>query len=325
MARTPQRQIQARRFYEFAGYLADIHCGLPLSAQGKSTTTDYEYYRDTARERRIPCPAGGHLMLRSDLVRAQFGEMLKSLILPDNWREEIRRQMIVEAQNQGILLDSVEREKERLKLKRTRILKQHREGYIDDDEFHGEIAAVELALHQLQTPEVNGVKFDDVIAAGEHIPGMAALWDNATPEERREMVMLLLEPGGLYYDLELKIIAALKPRPAFLPILRMLKGVVEYDEAKGIIVTENWQDRNRRASDYPQETQRDRQTRDASSSSARLAIFLFCIVFQERIAQVAITPVEPGSASRAAGSPDRTVQPLGTCSVKAAWSMNTCR
>jgi site-specific DNA recombinase len=116
------------------------------------------------------------------------------------------------------------------------------------DEFYVEMAAVELALHQLQTPEVNGVKFDDVIAAGEHIPGMAALWDEATSEERREMVMLLLEPGGLYYDLELKIIAALKPRPAFLPILRMLTGVVEYDEAKGILVTENWQDRNRRDS-----------------------------------------------------------------------------
>ena len=248
MARTPQRQAQAKRFYEFAGYLADIHCGLALRAQGKSTTTDYEYYRDTARERRIPCPAGGHLMLRSDLVRAQFGEMLKSLVLPDNWREVIRRQMIAQAETQGILLDSMEREKERLKLKRTRILKQHREGYIDDDEFHAEIAAVELALHHLQTPEVNGVKFDDVISAGEHLPGMAALWDEATPEERREMVMLLLEPGGLYYDLELKIIAALKPRPAFLPIVRMLTGVVEYDEARGIIVTENWQDRNRRDS-----------------------------------------------------------------------------
>jgi len=267
MARKPQQQTQARRFYEFAGYVADIHCGLPLRAQGKSTTTDYEYYRDTARERRIPCPAGGHLTLRSDLVRAQFGEMLKSLLLPDNWREEIRRQMIAEAQAQGTMIDSVEREKERLKLKRTRILKQHREGYIDDEEFHGEMAAVELALHQLQTPEVNGVRLDDVLAAGEHIPGMAALWDEATPEERREMVMLLLEPGGLYYDLELKMIAALKPRPAFLPILRMLKGVVEYDEVKGIIVTENWQDRNRRESDYLQEGQRDRQTTAASQAS----------------------------------------------------------
>lgn len=141
------------------------------------------------------------------------------------------------------------------------------------------MAAAELALHQLQTPEVNGVKFDDVIAAGEHIPGMAALWDEATPEERREMVMLLLEPGGLYYDLELKIIAALKPRPAFLPILRMLAGVVEYDEARGILVIENWQVRNRRASDYLHEDQRDKPTRAASSSSERMAVFWFFIIY----------------------------------------------
>jgi hypothetical protein len=55
---------------------------------------------------------------------------------------------------------------------------------------------------------------------------------------------LLLEPGGLYYDLEVKTIAALKPRPPFVPILRMLNGVVEYDETNGIIVTEHWKDRN---------------------------------------------------------------------------------
>ena len=76
---------------------------------------------------------------------------------------------------------------------------------------------------------------------------MAALWDVATPEERREMVILLLDPGGLYYDMEQKIIAAIKPRPAFLPSLRMLNGIVEYDEARGLLLSERWQDRNRRA------------------------------------------------------------------------------
>ena len=105
---------------------------------------------------------------------------------------------------------------------------------------------------------------------------MAVLWDVATPEERREMVILLLEPGGLYYDLEQKIIAALKPRPAFLPILRMLNGIVEYDEARGLFLVERWQDRNRRASAYLQVYQRDRQTRPSSSSFQRTAVFLFC-------------------------------------------------
>jgi hypothetical protein len=127
---------------------------------------------------------------------------------------------------------------------------------------------------------VGGVTYDEVVEAGEHIPGMAALWDVATPEERREMVILLLEPGGLYYDLEQKIIAALKPRPAFLPILRMLNGIVEYDEARGLLLVECWQERNRRASDYRQEDQRDRQTQRANSISERLIIVLLCVVYK---------------------------------------------
>src|SRR6266849_750489 len=126
------------------------------------------------------------------------------------------------------------------------------------------MAAAELALKQLYAPEVDGETYDEVIEAGEHLPGMAALWDVATTEERREMVILMLEPGGLYYDMEQKIIAALKPRPAFLPILRMLSGIVEYDEARGLLLVERWQERNRRASDYRQEAQRDRQTRWAT-------------------------------------------------------------
>jgi hypothetical protein len=58
--------------------------------------------------------------------------------------------------------------------------------------------------------------------------------------------------------------------------------------------------RNRWASDDLQDAQRDRQTQEASSSSAHLAIFLLCLVFQEWMVQVAITggksvvPLEKG-------------------------------
>jgi len=170
-----------------------------------------------------------------------------------------------------------------LKLKNSRTVKLYKEGYIEEEEFQGEMAAVELALRKLDVPEVGGVTYGEVIEAGEHIPGMAALWDVATPEERREMVIILFEPGGLYYDMEHKIIAALKPSPAFLPILRMLSGVVEYDEARGLLVTERWQERNRRASDDPQDAQRDRQTEKASSSPELLVVCFIRIVFQERM------------------------------------------
>jgi hypothetical protein len=89
-------------------------------------------------------------MIRIDLVHQLFADLVKSLTLPENWREIIRKQMLAEAQAAGQTEEATEREKERLK--RVRILKQHREGYIDDDEFAGEMAAVELALRQLDVP-----------------------------------------------------------------------------------------------------------------------------------------------------------------------------
>jgi DNA invertase Pin-like site-specific DNA recombinase len=241
------RTEQVKHVYQFAGYISCIHCGLKLRCDtGNTPDNRRQYYRDAAKARRLPCPAGGNLMVRIDLVDEQFGDLLKSLKLPENWREIIRRDMVAQALTAGVTPETVEREKERLKLKKSRTLKVYREGYIDEEEFQAEMAAVELALKQLDAPEVDGVTYDEVIEAGEHLPGMAALWDVATPEERREMVLLLLEPGGLYYDLENKMIAAIKPRPAFLPILRMLNGVIEFDETRGLLLVEHWCERNRR-------------------------------------------------------------------------------
>jgi hypothetical protein len=67
---------------------------------------------------------------------------------------------------------------------------------------------------------------------------------------------------------------AATPRPAFLPVLRLLEGVVEYEEATGTLVTSRWRRWNRRASDYPQEDQRDRQTRSTAFSISHISTFL---------------------------------------------------
>lgn len=246
--KAPQRSASAHRTYEFSGYIVCVHCGLNLRCRGASANVDYSYYKDMAKARQLPCPAGGFLQIRTDLVMVQFGDLLQGLRLPTYWRDMVREKMLEAAKKTGLDIDAMEREKERLKLKRGRVLKQHREGYIDDDEFAGEMAAVELALRALEAPEIDGLSIDDVIEAGERLPGMAALWHVATVEERREMVMLILAPGGLHYDVEVKEIAAITPRPVFLPVLRLLAGVSEYEEATGTLVTRRWQQRNRRAS-----------------------------------------------------------------------------
>jgi DNA invertase Pin-like site-specific DNA recombinase len=240
--RAPLRAEQARHFYVFAGYIADVQCRLPLHGAGHEQR---RYYRDVAKKRKFPCPAGGYLFVSADLVQRQFGELLTGLSLPDSWREEVRRRMVLVMEQAGIDSVSIARERERLRLKRNRILKQHREGYIEDEEMRAEIAAVELALGRLSLPTPEGLSLEAILDAGERLPGIAALWEIATPEEQREMVSLLLEAGGLYYDLERKMIAAIKPRSVWLPVLGLAQGLEESQESAGMLVIKDWQQQQR--------------------------------------------------------------------------------
>ena len=60
-------------------------------------------------------------------------------------------------------------------------------------------------------------------------------------------------------------------------------------KSESLILRTDVRSSQHRASDNLQDAQRDRQTQEASSSSVRLAIFLLCLVFQERMVQVAST------------------------------------
>jgi site-specific DNA recombinase len=95
----PHRAEQARRVYEFAGYVADIHCGLTLRCQGSE---HFKYYKDVAKKRQLPCPVGGFLQVRVDDIRLQFGELLEGFSLPGHWREEVRRKMLESMEQAGL-------------------------------------------------------------------------------------------------------------------------------------------------------------------------------------------------------------------------------
>src|SRR5579884_1661518 len=112
--RAPHRSEQAQRIYEFAGYISCVHCGLNLRCKGAHPGQDYAYYKDMAKARALPCPAGGYLQVRTDRVMRQFGELLQGLCLPVYWRDMVREQMIAVAQKAGFDPQAMEREKERL-------------------------------------------------------------------------------------------------------------------------------------------------------------------------------------------------------------------
>ncbi len=186
-----------------------------------------------------------------DVAREQFGAFLQGVTLPDHWQEEVHRQVVENLEKTSVFSELLTRVRVRLKLRRSRILKQHRDGYFSDKELHMEMAAVDLALMNVVIPEGEGLTLEDIVEAGKRLPALATLWQVATPEERREMVSMLLEPGGFYYDLELELIAAIKPRPAFLPIFRLVPGLDEFEEANRTLVTSVWRQRNRRGVGTP--------------------------------------------------------------------------
>jgi hypothetical protein len=161
------------------------------------------------------------------LVRRQFGELLKELQLPEDWHTLVQRKMKEKITALGVDQEAQRRDRERLRLKKARTIKLYREGYMDENEFRAEMASLELLLRELEFPRLNGVHLEDVLREGERLPDMAVFWDVATSGERHEMVMHLLELEGLYYDLERKCIVALRPKPVFQYLLRLVDGIEE--------------------------------------------------------------------------------------------------
>lgn len=71
------------------------------------------------------------------------------------------------------------------------------------------------------------------LSAGETLENMADYWNEATAEERRDMVWSLLNVGGLIFDLERRVIVGILPRESFLPVLSL-----------GLEVTARWEQRS---------------------------------------------------------------------------------
>ncbi len=222
-----------------------------------------------ARKRRLDCPAGGYKQVRTDRVNQQFGDILRGLAFPDDWKDLVRQQIRNLAGKMGTDRATIERQKKRLLDKKDRLIILFKEGHISRTEFDSDIAAIALTLHQLDAPAVEGVGIDEVIAAGEQLSDMAALWDAATAAERREMVTLLLQQKGLHYDLHLQMIAAIQPRPVFLPVMRLLQGMEEQENPAGVFVSFAWLKQKRKEISPPHPSHEDEAGSDGGTDGIR--------------------------------------------------------
>jgi hypothetical protein len=74
---------------------------------------------------------------------------------------------------------------------------------------------------------------------------------------------------GLYYDLECKMIAGIKPQPAFLPALKLLQGIEEQHALPSVLVMSTWAEKRRKESSPTAVSHQDELGSDGGTDGIR--------------------------------------------------------
>ncbi|HTK07233.1 MAG TPA: recombinase family protein [Ktedonobacteraceae bacterium] len=216
--RRPTKDAQ-RRPHEFSRIIVCAACRRRLRIV---LPNGIPYYKDTSKIRKLDCPLPGPLSVKAANVIYQFGDILRSVELPDNWREAIAERCShkVEA---GEDTEHVKRRRAELEAEQKRLVMAFTKGYMTEEELDTQVERIRSELFTLPIPVEQDAKAitQAAISAGETLADMAGYWSEATPEERRDMVGGLLIIEGLIYDLERQTIVGLLPKPSVLPVLAL--------------------------------------------------------------------------------------------------------
>ncbi len=204
------------RVYLFAGIMICSGCGRKMRSQTYGEhSLNLRGYRCTAVEsKKVECtkPQGP---IRADLLECQFGEIVKQFRLPSDWRERVKLLILQNGERK-----SVECERQSLQQKRERLKWLYSEGDLSAADYTREKRAIESKLATLIIPEER-----EVLDAGSYLENMAAIWEEATMVERREMVFAMI--NQVVCDPETKRIVALQPKQAFVPLFRQASNLRE--------------------------------------------------------------------------------------------------
>jgi transposase-like protein len=170
--------------------------------------------------------------VRSSLVVMQFGEILRSFELPVEWREAIAERCKDVSSTEDNEQERIRQRRMELDAEHKRLTNLYRKGYITEEDLEEQIEEIRAELFALPVPIMRDTKsvVEAALSAAETLERVADYWNEAMPEERRDIVWSLLNAEGLIYDLERHVIVGLHPRIGVLPAL-----------ALGLEATEMWE------------------------------------------------------------------------------------
>jgi len=213
-------QPHPQREYLLKGLVKCAYCRLPMWAQTYENGT--RYYREHRNSRGLmDCPAGGGSIPCGE-ADAQIGALMEALILPDAWMDRV----LAKIQMDGVVRD-VQAERVQVDARLKRLGKTYVDGLVSDVDYERQKRALEEKLAGLVIPEVDAAK-----AAGQLLENLPALWKKATAEERRRLLLPMLE--SVYVDAkEEHRVVAIKPKPPFRPLFE----IATTREGSGVILT----------------------------------------------------------------------------------------
>jgi len=213
--RSSSFQPQARTY--LLSQIAHCHlCGRTLRAQGAKR---YTYYREMSRYRGYDdCP---HTSVGAQARRlhALLGRIISHLRLPPDWQAELEEMMTYDDEE----IVALQKQRARLLAERRRLREMYLAGDFEGDErlYRREMDRIKRQLALLPTPD----DFLRVRRAAAMVESLAEVWEKATPEERQDMVRLLLKE--VHVDVANQRLVRLYPYPVFIPLFRNVAMLVE--------------------------------------------------------------------------------------------------
>ena len=199
---------QPARQYLLKGIIRCAYCTMPMWAQTYGSGN--RYYREHRNSRSHgPCPAVSG-SIPCELAYKQVSRLVDAVELSPCCMDEVMAIVAVKDQ-----LDDVNHQRELVIGKLHRLAKAWVDGYYPEAQYEQQKRRLELELESLVIPELNAAE-----EAGNLIPNLPGLWQDADLRERREILLAMLD--AVYVDTkESKQIVAILPMPAFQPVFQV--------------------------------------------------------------------------------------------------------
>ncbi len=195
------------RHYLLKGIIRCAYCLMPMWAQTYKSGS--RYYREHRGSRgHAVCPVSGG-SIPCEVADAQIGKIVEAIELGPRWEEEVLS--IVSTRDEA---ESIREKRQKVQERLRRLGKAYVDGVYGDDEYRRQKRACELQLESLVLPEA-----DAAAEAGKLISQLPKLWSGANLEERRKLLLTMLD--AVYVDSKENAIVAITPKAPFKPVFEV--------------------------------------------------------------------------------------------------------